>query len=151
MLFKSLAVLATSVTLASPVLSAPLSPVQLPNSSFDGAHTTEAWTPSRVDRLTAPSVRLASQASWYGPGFHGRRTASGQVFNQHALTAAHRSLPFGTRVKVTNLNNGRSVVVAITDDGPHVSGRVIDLSMAAAERIGMISSGTAPVRLEVLR
>ena len=90
-------------------------------------------------------------ASWYGPGFHGRRTASGEKFNQNALTAAHRSLPFGTKVRVTNMRNGRSVIVRINDRGPFSGGRIIDLSRGAARAIGMVSSGTAPVRLEVLR
>ncbi len=89
-------------------------------------------------------------ASWYGPGFHGAQTASGEYFNQNALTAAHRSLPFGTKVRVTNVNNGRSVVVRINDRGPFTGGRVIDLSAAAAQAIGMISSGVAPVQVEVL-
>ena len=90
-------------------------------------------------------------ASWYGPGFHGNRTANGEWFNQYDLTAAHRYLPFGTWVRVTNLNNGRSVVVRINDRGPFTGGRVIDLSTAAAEAIGMINSGVAPVSVEVLR
>jgi rare lipoprotein A len=94
---------------------------------------------------------LASLASWYGPGFHGNTTANGETYNQWGLTAAHRSLPFGTRVKVTNLNNGRSVVVRVNDDGPHIPGRVIDLSRGAADRIGLTASGVAPVRLQVLR
>ncbi|MDB9315866.1 septal ring lytic transglycosylase RlpA family protein [Spirulina sp. CS-785/01] len=89
-------------------------------------------------------------ASWYGPGFHGRRSASGERFNQNALTAAHRTLPFGTRVRVTNLNNGRSTVVRINDRGPFTGGRIIDLSRGAASNIGMIGSGVAPVRLEIL-
>lgn len=89
-------------------------------------------------------------ASWYGPGFHGNRSASGEVFNQNALTAAHRSLPFGTQVRVTNLNTGLSVVVRITDRGPFTRGRVIDLSAGAARVIGLIRSGVAPVRLDVL-
>jgi rare lipoprotein A len=89
-------------------------------------------------------------ASWYGPGFHGRRTANGERFNQNGLTAAHRSLPFGTKVKVTNVNNGRSVVVRINDLGPYAKGRVIDLSAGAARVIGLINSGVAPVRIQVL-
>lgn len=76
-------------------------------------------------------------ASWYGPGFQGRRTASGEKFNTGSLTAAHRSLPFGTRVKVTNERTGRSVVVRINDRGPFVRGRVIDLSKASAQAIGV--------------
>jgi rare lipoprotein A len=82
-------------------------------------------------------------ASWYGPGFQGRRTANGERFNTHELTAAHRSLPFGTRVRVTNKTNGRSVVVRINDRGPYAGGRVIDLSNASAQAIGV--SGVAKV------
>ena len=94
--------------------------------------------------------RQGGLASWYGPGFYGRRTASGAVYTGAALTAAHRSLPFGTRVRVTNLANGRAVVVVIDDRGPFVRGRVIDLSRAAARRLGMVRDGVVPVRLEVV-
>lgn len=87
----------------------------------------------------------AGVASWYGPGFHGRPTANGEHFNTHALTAAHRTLPFGTKVRVTNKSNGRSVVVRINDRGPYVGGRVIDLSNASARALGM--SGLAKVSL----
>ncbi|MEC4982499.1 MAG: septal ring lytic transglycosylase RlpA family protein [Oscillatoria sp. PMC 1068.18] len=90
-------------------------------------------------------------ASWYGPGFHGRRSASGERFNQNAMTAAHRSLPFGTMVRVTNLNNGQTAVVRINDRGPFIRGRVIDLSAGAARAIGMFNSGVAPVQLEILQ
>lgn len=89
-------------------------------------------------------------ASWYGPGFHGRQTASGERFNQFALTAAHRSLPFGTQVRVTNIRSGRSVVVRINDRGPHIRGRIIDLSKKAAQVLGVFSQGSAPVQLDVL-
>lgn len=89
-------------------------------------------------------------ASFYGARHHGKRTASGEPFNQHGLTAAHRSLPFGTRVKVTNLKNDRSVVVRINDRGPHTRGRLIDLSKAAAQQLDMIRSGTARVRVQSL-
>ena len=91
------------------------------------------------------------QASWYGvgDGFQGRKTASGERFNTHAFTAAHRTLPFGTKVKVTNLNNGRSVFVRITDRGPYAGkNRIIDLSHAAKSAIGM--GGTAKVSLQVV-
>lgn len=84
-------------------------------------------------------------ASWYGPGFQGRRTASGERFNTHSLTAAHRSFAFGTRVRVVNQSTGRSVVVRINDRGPFARGRVIDLSHAAARAVGM--GGTARVSL----
>lgn len=89
-------------------------------------------------------------ASWYGGKFHGRRTASGARFNTHALTAAHRTLPFGTRVEVTNLSNKKQVEVVINDRGPFVRRRVIDVSHAAARQLDMIRSGVAPVRLDVV-
>jgi rare lipoprotein A len=88
------------------------------------------------------------RASWYGAAHHGKRTASGAIYDKEALTAAHPSLPFGTRVTVTNLSNGKSVEVEITDRGPFVGGRIIDLSQAAARALGMVESGTATVRLE---
>ena len=93
---------------------------------------------------------FSGEASWYGPGFHGRLTANGERYNQNAMTAAHRSLRFGTRVKVTNLNNGRSVILRINDRGPYVKGRVIDVSAAAARSLGMIKTGVAPVRVTIL-
>lgn len=88
-------------------------------------------------------------ASWYGLEFHGRRTASGERFDMNALTAAHPSLPFGTRVLVRNPQNGRSVVVRINDRGPHVDNRIIDLSHAAARALGMLGFGTKRVVLSV--
>ena len=87
-------------------------------------------------------------ASYYGARHHGKRTASGEPFDQHGLTAAHRQLPFGTRVLVTNLSNNKSVVVRINDRGPHTRGRLIDLSRQAAEQLGMLRSGTAKVRVQ---
>ena len=96
------------------------------------------------------SSTFGGEASWYGPGFHGRLTANGERYNQNAMTAAHRRLRFGTRVRVTNLNNGRSVVVRINDRGPYAKGRVIDVSAAAARSLGMIKSGVAPVRVRIL-
>src|SRR5438034_427009 len=89
-------------------------------------------------------------ASWYGPGFHGNRTANGEIYDQYELTAAHRTLPLGTRVMVTNLSNGRAVEVRINDRGPFVGGRAIDLSYAAACVLHVVGPGTARVRIEVL-
>jgi rare lipoprotein A len=109
--------------------------------------------PNSVGRISFGSVQLSISgglASWYGPGFDGNYSASGEVFNQNAMTAAHPSLPFGTQVRVTNLDNGQSVVVRINDRGPYAHGRVIDLSTGAARIIGLVSSGVAPVSLEVL-
>ena len=95
-------------------------------------------------------VIATGRASYYGERFRGRRTASGQRFNPDALTAAHRRLPFGTRLRVTNVRNGRSVVVRVNDRGPFHGDRILDLSKAAARRIGMVRSGTARVRIERL-
>lgn len=90
------------------------------------------------------------QASWYGKPYHGRQTASGEKYNMNDLTAAHRTLPFGTKVKVTRLDNGRSVVVRINDRGPFVRNRVIDLSRKSAQKIDMINDGIADVRVEII-
>ena len=87
-------------------------------------------------------------ASWYGQPFHGRTTASGEAFDMYELTAAHPNLPFGTRVRVVRMDDRRSVVVRINDRGPFTKGRIIDLSYAAAKKIGMLEDGIARVRLE---
>jgi len=89
-------------------------------------------------------------ASWYGPGFDGRRTSSGEPYDQYDFTAAHRTLPLGTWAVVTNMTNGRSVRVYVNDRGPYVDGRVIDLSYGAARAIGMLEPGTTAVRILVL-
>ena len=89
-------------------------------------------------------------ASYYGKRFHGRLTANGERFNMNAMTAAHKKLRFGTKVRVTNVANGRSVVVRINDRGPYIRGRTIDLSRAAAARIGMIQRGHAKVKMEIV-
>lgn len=104
---------------------------------------------SRLPRPAAPGVEIGL-ASWYGPEFHGRQTASREVFDMNDLTAAHRTLPFGTQVLVTNLENDRTVVVRINDRGPFVRGRIIDLSYGAARILGLVGPGTARVRMEVL-
>jgi rare lipoprotein A len=115
----------------------------------------EKLTPETPVVETAPQAATNDQgighalqsgmASWYGPGFHGRRTASGEVFNQNDMTAAHPSLPFGTRIRVFNQTSGQSVVVRINDRGPHARGRIIDLSRASARALGI--GGAARVRL----
>lgn len=101
---------------------------------------------------TAPAPKPAFEqvgvASWYGPGFHGKKTANGEVYNQNEITAAHRSLPLGTRAQVTNLENGKSIEVRINDRGPYVRKRVIDLSRAAAGRLGMLAEGVVSVKIE---
>ncbi len=93
---------------------------------------------------------LHGKASYYGDEFHGRITSNGEIFDQNKLTAAHKALPFGTKVKVNNLDNGKSVVVKINDRGPFKSGRIIDLSHSAAKELGMLTSGLAEVELEVV-
>ena len=99
-------------------------------------------------RPAATHCTQSGGASWYGPGFQGKKTANGERFNTHDLTAANKSLPFGTRVRVTNLSNGRSVVVRINDRGPYAHGRIIDLSHAAAQAIGI--SGVGRVQLSCI-
>lgn len=102
-------------------------------------------TDSAAERPTHSEVGLAS---WYGKPYHGRQTASGRIYNMFELTAAHRTLPFGTRVRVTNLENGRTVVLTITDRGPFVSGRVLDVSLRAAQELRFQNKGLARVRVE---
>lgn len=99
---------------------------------------------------TAKGFSETGVASWYGKKFHGRKTASGERYNQNKMTAAHRTLPFGTRVRVKNRDNGKSVVVTINDRGPFKKGRVIDVSRAAAKNLDMIGSGTARVSITAL-
>jgi len=89
-------------------------------------------------------------ASWYGPNFHGKYTSNGEIYNMYAFTAAHKTLPMNTIVRVTNLNNGKSVIVRVNDRGPFVKGRIIDLSYSAGKKIGLNRTGTAPVKLEVI-
>jgi len=92
----------------------------------------------------------SGMASWYGPGFHGRRTANGEAYDQHAMTAAHRTLPMPSVVRVTNLSNGNTVILRVNDRGPFARNRIIDVSRAAAERLDMVKSGVASVRVEIL-
>jgi rare lipoprotein A len=95
-----------------------------------------------------PVVEQVGEASFYGPGFHGKKTATGETFNQNEKTAAHPTLPLGTKATVTNLDNGTSVDVTINDRGPYVKGRDIDLSKGAAKELGMTKDGIAPVKIE---
>jgi len=94
--------------------------------------------------------KFTGEASYYADKYHGRMTANGEIFDMNKVSAAHKTLPFGTKLKVTNISNGKSVTVKINDRGPFVAGRIIDLSKAAAERIDMIDSGVAQVELEVV-
>jgi peptidoglycan lytic transglycosylase len=133
------------------------------------ANEPDAATPPAQDEAPAPRTRrpappdgdvkdydavaplLEGVASWYGPGFHGKPTASGETYDQNRLTAAHPTLPLGTIIRVQNELNGRVVWVRVNDRGPYKKGRVLDLSRAAAERLGMVDEGTARVRISVLR
>jgi len=109
--------------------------------------------PVKPTTKTSPAVETklpqTGEASWYGAQHHGKQTASGKIYDQAALTAAHANLPFGSKIKVTNLANGKSVEVEITDRGPFAENRIIDLSQAAAKALEMIESGSATVRLEL--
>jgi rare lipoprotein A len=109
------------------------------------ARRSPATTPDRSD--AAATAFQTGLASWYGKKFHGRQTASGERYDMHDLTAAHRTLPFGSRVRVVSQASGRAVVVRINDRGPFVGGRIIDLSYAAARRLEMIEAGVVPVAL----
>jgi rare lipoprotein A len=109
------------------------------------AHASGKKTATTAKMINGQQV---GKASWYGPGFHGKKTASGQRFNQHALTAAHPRLPLGSRARITNLHNGKAVEVTINDRGPHGGGRIIDLSRAAARELAM--GGTARVSIVAL-
>jgi rare lipoprotein A len=105
---------------------------------------------AQAGQAVTPAKAEKGLASWYGAPYHGRASASGEIYNQDQLTAAHRTLPFGTVVRVRRLDKNRSVIVRINDRGPFVASRVIDVSRAAAERLGMMLQGVAPVAVEVL-
>ncbi len=145
------------------------------NSSYDSAPSPDAYNSNRTGRLpsgsggykktgkpykiagkwyyplpTADGYNETGTASWYGTKFHGKQTANGERYDMYAMSAAHKTLPMPTMVRVTNLDNGRSVVVHVNDRGPFVKNRIIDLSYAAAKTLGYDNNGTAPVRVEVL-
>jgi len=103
-----------------------------------------------VTALLTDSYYEVGIASWYGPGFHGKRTASGEIYDMYGISAAHKTLPFGTIVKVVDLETQRSVVVRINDRGPFIEGRIIDLSYGAALELGMVRKGLAKVGLKIL-
>jgi len=140
----------------APVLAASTSP-SAPSAVIRDSERIPSWEHKFIRQVApvAPANGLLAsarvgQASWYGPGFYGNRTANGEVFRPGTMTAAHRSLPFGTRVRVTNLNNGRTAVVRINDRGPFHGGRIIDLAHGAAQQLGVTASGVAQVKLEVV-
>lgn len=105
------------------------------------------FDPSLVDYVDLGAMK----ASWYGPGFHGRKTANGEKFDQMSYTAAHKSLKFGTLLRITNPKNGKSIVVRINDRGPYIEGRDLDLSKAAALELGLMRKGVARLKVEELK
>jgi rare lipoprotein A len=116
-------------------------------------NTTASHDPNATGSISQASLGQEFQrgtASWYGPGFHGRKTASGERFDSNDMTAAHRSLPFGTRLRVVNETNGRSVVVRVNDRGPFAHRRIIDLAKGPAQALGLTSAGTGYVSLHRL-
>ena len=140
--------------------AAPATRVAIREADRPAEQQSELLAPASLPFATAPAIDAPAlqvarvyhgNASWYGPGFFGNRTANGELFRRGTMTAAHRSLPFGTRVRVTNLWNGRSAVVRINDRGPFHGGRIIDLAHGAAQELGVTASGVARVKLEVLR
>ena len=130
-------------------VSMPLPPV--PQVQEEAAPAPALAPPEEATPAEEPATTQVGTASWYGPGFHGRETASGEPFDQYALTAAHRTLPLGTEATVTNLETGQSVQVTINDRGPYVKGRHLDLSRAAATQIGLTKKGIGKVKIEVKR
>ena len=158
----SLLSLAGSITLLSigcaakrPVSAAtPAQPSPTPNSTAEAAKNSTSVPPARHAKTPPTPAPVGyteeGNASWYGNPFHGRHASNGEIYDMYKLTAAHRTLPFETWVRVTNLNNGKSTTVRITDRGPFVDNRIIDLSLAAAREIESVGPGVVPVRLEVL-
>lgn len=114
--------------------------------------TTGFAAPDKIERMVNDNIWDAKGvASWYGGKFHGRKTASGERYNMYAMTAAHRTLPFGSIVKVTDAESGKTVYVKITDRGPFHGNRIIDLSRGAANKLGIINAGTCKIRLTVIQ
>lgn len=156
--FSDQVLAATSETVSEPARS-DATEVAIREADADVAPEDQPIRPAPVPVAPLPPPALGprvvrtstGQASWYGPGFFGNRTANGEVYRPGTMTAAHRTLPFGTRVRVTNLNNGRVAVVRINDRGPFHGSRVIDLGHGAASELGVVSSGLARVKLEVLQ
>jgi rare lipoprotein A len=120
--------------------------------ALSGCINKEANGPEKKSQATSkPTHKEVGEASWYGPGFNGHKTASGEIYDQTKMTAAHPSLPLGTEVKVTNLENNKKVDVEITDRGPYGKGRAIDLSKAAAKKLDMTEDGLSNVKIETTK
>jgi rare lipoprotein A (peptidoglycan hydrolase) len=147
-----------SILFASAVLLTPVQARAISSSSYSAVDVspetsinTNKWMMEKNQPVQQTlAYAYTGVASWYGPGFYGRPTASGEIYRPGTYTVAHRSLPLGTRVRITNLNNGRSAVARVNDRGPFVGGRIVDLGQGIASDLGVTSSGLADVRLEVL-
>ncbi|HYW39018.1 MAG TPA: septal ring lytic transglycosylase RlpA family protein [Terriglobales bacterium] len=135
----------------APVPPPPSLPQEKPAATPPSAETTGEDEKIDVPAGATPIFEETGVASWYGAPYHNRRGSNGEVYNMHAMTAAHLTLPLGSIVRVTNLKNGQSAMVRITDRGPFVVGRIVDLSLAAAKALDVYLPGTAKVRLEVLQ
>jgi rare lipoprotein A (peptidoglycan hydrolase) len=148
---KTFSLLFASALLFTPVKA---SAVSSPNYEIfeetNSQMNTTKWGLENYHKQQKVANVYTGTASWYGPGFYGNRTANGEVYRPGTYTIAHRYLRFGTRVRVTNLNNGRSAIARVNDRGPYVGGRIVDLGHGIARDLGVISSGLAHVRLEVL-
>jgi peptidoglycan lytic transglycosylase len=141
----------------------PAPPISEPDSQTESANLKPSTTPSAAPTPNADEDDLhipanakplsveTGLASWYGAPYHNRRGSNGEVYNMHALTAAHRTLPMGSIVRVTNVKTGHSALVRITDRGPFIEGRILDLSQAAARKVDVVQAGVAMVRVELLR
>lgn len=136
---------------ARPDLPAEVAPEPLPRSKSGNPPFYEVLGERYFVLEDSDGYREQGMASWYGAPFHGKRTSSGTVYDMHEMTAAHKTLPLPTLVRVTNLENGRSVVVTVDDRGPFVKNRLIDLSYAAAKELGIVQSGTGRVEVEAVR
>lgn len=123
---------------------------QLEKPVYYSLERTKPYLEAKPEKKVNDTQLFIGKASWYGLGFHGKLTANGEIFDENALTAAHKELPFGTKVLVTNLRNGKSTIVTINDRGPYVEGRHIDLSRAAAREVGMIEDGVVEVKMQII-
>jgi rare lipoprotein A len=132
-----------------PVATKP-KPVEPPADKDDADESSDAQS-SGIRADAKPILTETGMASWYGPPYHNRRASNGEIYNMHAMTAAHRTLPLGSIVRVTNVQTGRSAVVRITDRGPFIEGRIVDLSLAAAKAVDVWHAGVARVRIDVLK
>lgn len=159
--FKAVAIVrGTVIVICSLILACSSSPRFVGNSRGGSIDSSGSNRATRTSSSSSGTVRTSSGkilltlegvASYYADDFHGKLTSNGETFNMDDLTAAHRTFPFGTRIKVTNLANQKTVVVRVNDRGPFIDGRIIDLSRGAAKEIGSIQTGTTRVRLEVLQ